>query len=205
MRTGCHQPTTSQTNTSPCSPPLNATFRSLYTSNVSHTGRSIFFRRLLEAVAFLHLHGICHRNIKPDNILVRSYDPPEAMLTGFGCASHRIQIPYGCPGTISYLAPEQVEGQTHGPAVDYWSCGVVGLELVLGKVVGSRILPGHRLAQYQDCLRESESPLNVCALAMLQLDPYLRMTAAEALPYLLKAWRKRGRRGSCGIIALLYR
>jgi serine/threonine protein kinase len=151
---------------------------------VSHTGRSIFFRQLLEGVAFLHEHGICHRDIKPDNILVKSYDPPEAMLTDFGCASDKAQIPYDCPGTISYLAPEQVEGRTHGPAVDYWSCGVVGLELVLGKVVGSRILPGHRLAQNQDYLRKSESRLNVCALAMLQLDPESRMTAAEALPYL---------------------
>lgn len=94
------------------------------------------------------------------------------------------QNPYDCPGSISYLAPEKVEGQAHGPAVDYWSCGVVRLKLVLGKVVGSRILLGHSLAQYQDCLRPSESPLNVCALAMLQLDPDFRMTVAEALPYL---------------------
>jgi serine/threonine protein kinase len=166
------------------SPLLNATFRSLYTSNVSHVGRSIFFRQLLEGIAFLHEHGICHRDVKPDNILVRSYDPPEAMLTDFGCASDRTQIPYDFPGTISYLAPEQVEGQTHGRAVDYWSCGVVGLELVLGEAVRTRILPGHRLAQYQDCLRPSQSPLNMCALAMLQLDPDSRMTAAEALPYI---------------------
>lgn len=74
-------------------------------------------------------------------------------------------------GDRIYLAPEQVEGLTHGQAVDYWSCGVAGLELLLGKVVGSRTLPSHRLAQYQDYLREFESPLDMCALAMLQLDP----------------------------------
>jgi serine/threonine protein kinase len=165
------------------SPLLNATFRSLYTSKVSHVGRSIFFSQLLEGVAFLHEHGICHRDIKPDNILVRSYDPPEAMLTDFGCASDRPQILYDSPGTISYLAPEQVEGNMHGRAVDYWSCGVVGLELILEKTVGTRIQAGHSLARYQEFLRSSQSPLNVCALAMLQAKPDSRMTAAEALPY----------------------
>ena len=165
------------------SPLLNATFRSLYTSNVSHVGRSIFFSQLLEGVAFLHKHGICHRDIKPDNILVRSYDPPEAMLTDFGCASERPQILYDSPGTISYLAPEQVEGKMHGRAVDYWSCGVVGLEFILEKTVGTRILAGRSLARHQEFLLSSQSPLNVCALAMLQVDPDSRMTAAEALPY----------------------
>lgn len=150
---------------------------------MSHVGRSIFFSQLLEGIAFLHEHGICHRDIKPDNILVKSYDPPEAMLTDFGCASAKIRIPYDSPGTISYLAPEQVEGQTHGRAVDYWSCGVVGLELVRGEAVRSRILRGHNLTHHQNFLRNSGSPLNMCALAMLQLDPDSRMTAAEALPY----------------------
>lgn len=114
---------------------------------------------------------------------MKSYDPPEAILTDFGCASDKIRIAYDSPGTISYLAPEQVEGQTHGRAVDYWSCGIVGLELVRGKAVGSRILRGHKLTHYQNFLRSSDSPLNVCALAMLQLEPDSRMTASEALPY----------------------
>lgn len=146
-------------------------------------GRSIFFSQLLEGISFLHEHGICHRDVKPDNILVKSYDPPEAMLTDFGCASDRTRIPYDRPGTISYLAPEQVEGQTHGRAVDYWACGVVGLELVLGKVIGSRIETERHLARYRGSLCPSESSLNICALGMLQVNPGSRMTAAEALPY----------------------
>ena len=71
----------------------------------------------------------------------------------------------------------------HGRAVDYWRCGVVGLELILEKTVGTRILAGRSLTRYQEFLRSSQSPPNVCALAMLQVDPDSRMTAAEALPY----------------------
>ncbi|KAJ6116200.1 kinase-like domain-containing protein [Penicillium sp. IBT 18751x] len=151
------------------SPLLNATFRSLYDSN------------LLDAIAFLHKQGIWHRDVKPDNILVRSYDPPDAMLTDFGCASDKAVIPYDKPGTIPYLAPEQAEGMSHGKTVDYWSCGIVGLELILKRPIPSRILPGNSLIDYQNTLGALESPLARCSRAMLQLDPSSRMTAAAAL------------------------
>ncbi|KAJ5741108.1 kinase-like domain-containing protein [Penicillium malachiteum] len=161
------------------SPLLNATFRSLYSSNVSITGREIFFSQLLEAIAFLHTQGISHRDVKPDNILVRSYDPPDAMLTDFGCASDKAVILYDKPGTIPYLAPEQVQGQTHGKAVDYWSCGVVGSELIRKRPIPTRLLPGNGLADYRNSLADSN--LARCSRAMLEVDPVRRMTAAVAL------------------------
>ncbi|KAJ6024773.1 kinase-like domain-containing protein [Penicillium herquei] len=164
------------------SPLLNATFRSLYSSNVSITGREIFFSQLLEAIAFLHTHGISHRDVKPDNILVRSYDPPDAMLTDFGCASDKEVILYDKPGTIPYLAPEQVEGEKHGKAVDYWSCGIVGSELIRKEPIPARLLPGNGLADYLNSLVDSK--LARCSRAMLEVDPVCRMTAAAALKFI---------------------
>jgi serine/threonine protein kinase len=148
---------------------------------VSLEGRSVFFAQLLEAIAFLREHGIWHRDVKPDNILVRSYEPPDAMLTDFGCASDNLTIPYDRPGTVPYLAPEQVEGKTHGRAVDYWSCGLVGLELILRRAITSRVTPERNLPDYQNSLKISDSPLATCSIAMLQVDPNTRMTAADAL------------------------
>jgi Serine/threonine protein kinase len=170
------------------SPLLNATFRSLYESNVSFEGRSLFYAQLLEAIAFLHKHGIWHRDVKPDNILVRSYEPPDAMLTDFGRASDNPTILYDWPGTVPYLAPEQVEGKTHGRAVDYWSCGIVGLELILRRAITSRIMPERNLKDYQDSLEISDSPLAKCSLAMLQVDPNRRMSAADALSHFKSTW-----------------
>lgn len=146
-------------------------------------GREEFFSQLLKALAFLHEQGICHRDVKPDNILVRSYDPPAAMLTDFGCASDKAVILYDKPGTISYLAPEQVEGMTHGRPVDYWSSGIVGLELLLKKPITSRIMPGKGLNDYKTALDGWETPLAKCSRSMLEVEPDKRMTAAAALRY----------------------
>jgi serine/threonine protein kinase len=165
------------------SPLLNTTFGSLNESNVSAEGKAIFFVQLLEAVAFLHENGFCHRDIKPENILVRSYEPPEAMLTDFGCASDKETIMYDWPGTVPYLAPEQAEGKTHGRAVDYWSCGLVGVELSLGGRIKSRLMPGPNLMAVHEHLRKENTPLAKCSRAMLEEDPKTRMTAAQSLNF----------------------
>jgi serine/threonine protein kinase len=102
------------------SPLWNRKNSSLYApGNISPYDKLECFAQLLEAVALLRQHGIWHRDIKPDNILVRSSDPPGVMLTGFECASNAMDIAYDDKtGTGHYLAPEQVEGKTHNQAVD---------------------------------------------------------------------------------------
>lgn len=163
------------------SPLLVGTFRSLYRSGVSEEDRAVFFSQLLDAVAFLHDQGIWHRDIKPDNILVKQYDPPEAMLTDFGCASDEKEILYDRAGTVLYLAPEQVEGQTHGRAVDYWSSALVGVELMGGPETSQRLWPGEMLTDYQEWLDSSKSPMAGPCRAMLEAEPRSRITASEAL------------------------
>lgn len=140
--------------------------------------------QLLEAVSFLHEHKICHRDIKPDNILVRSYDPPDSMLTDFGCASDSQRILYDRPGTIPYLAPEQVEKKTHGPAVDYWACGIIALELIRKKVISRRILPGQELEDHWTFLSQSSLPLGSVSKSMLVEDPDQRIDADQGLELL---------------------
>jgi serine/threonine protein kinase len=164
------------------SPLVNTTFRSLYVSNVSAEDRVACFAQLLEAINFLHRHGIWHRDVNPDSVLVRSYDPPDVMLTGFGCASDAMDIPYDGAGTEQYRAPEQVEGKTHGRAVDYWGCGIIGLELILKRPIESRIVPGLGLPYYQKVLEDLQDwPLARCSRKMLEESPGSRMTAIDAL------------------------
>ncbi|KAJ5544135.1 kinase-like domain-containing protein [Penicillium frequentans] len=170
------------------SPLLNATFCSLYGSDVSLSGRKIFFSQLLEAIAFLHDQGIWHRDIKPANILVRSYDPPDAMLTDFGCASDKQVIRFDGTGTPRYLAPEQQYGELHGKEVDYWSCGIIGLELIRGRIIESRIKlrdDGNLDLDHKDMANlTSPDLLSKCSRAMLQVETGIRMTAAQGLKLL---------------------
>ncbi|CAG8181452.1 unnamed protein product [Penicillium nalgiovense] len=144
------------------SPLVNTTFRSLYASNVSAEDRFACFAQLLEAIGFLHRHGIWHRDVKPDSVLVKSYDPPDVMLTDFGCASDATDIPYDSAGTEQYHTPEQVEGRTHDRA--------------------SRIVPGLGLTYYQKFLEDlQDSPLARCSRKMPEEAPGSRMTAIDAL------------------------
>lgn len=162
------------------SPLLNATLHSIINSALPDSRRILFFSNILEGVAFLHDQGLCHRDIKPGNILIRSYDPPEALLSDFGCASDRKVILYDRPGTVPYLAPEQREGLRHGPAVDYWACGLVGYELLIREVTHGRVEPGPLLDYYHETLDAKESVMAELCKEMLVADPEARVTAREA-------------------------
>ena len=116
----------------------------------------------------------------PGNILIRSYDPPEALLSDVGCASDQTEILYDWPGTIPYLAPEQWEGLLHGPAVDYWACGLVDYELLTREVTQSRVDPGPVLECYHEALEKRGSVIAECCMNMLNTEPATRMTAREA-------------------------
>jgi eukaryotic-like serine/threonine-protein kinase len=110
---------------------------------LERTGR-LPIRRVLElavqtadALAFAHTHGIVHRDVKPQNILL---DPAgEVKVTDFGIArtldvDRQVTQTGTVLGTSNYLSPEQAEGAPVGPASDVYSLGVVLYELLTGEV-----------------------------------------------------------------------
>ena len=85
-------------------------------------------------MAHLHAKGVCHRDVKPQNLLV---DPASHVLKLCDFGSAKVLAP-GEPN-ISYIcsryyrAPELIFGATHyTPAIDVWSVGCVAAELLLG-------------------------------------------------------------------------
>ncbi|MDR3154634.1 MAG: protein kinase, partial [Deltaproteobacteria bacterium] len=91
--------------------------------------------QLAEAVSLIHREGIIHRDIKPDNILLRSRSPLRVALADFGISSA------ADPGSAAretrtaatplYSPPESFAGFA-GPAGDWWSLGAVLLECAAG-------------------------------------------------------------------------
>lgn len=86
------------------------------------------------AIAYIHALGICHRDIKPQNLLV---DPTNHSLKvcDFGSAKRLIKgevnVSYIC--SRYYRAPELIFGATeYNNPIDVWSVGCVIAELLLG-------------------------------------------------------------------------
>jgi serine/threonine protein kinase len=75
-----------------------------------------------------------HTDVKPENLLVRSLDPPVVALTDFGGAVRATmsRVYGGLAITEDYAAPEVVEGRREAPAA-WWSLGVMAHELVTGR------------------------------------------------------------------------
>jgi serine/threonine-protein kinase len=89
-----------------------------------------------EGLGYAHGAGIIHRDIKPSNI--RILDDESVKIMDFGIAKSMVSestlTQTGITlGTASYLAPEQIRGETLDPRTDIFSLGVMGYELLTGQ------------------------------------------------------------------------
>jgi serine/threonine protein kinase len=97
----------------------------------------LILQQLSEAIDCLHQNQsrIVHRDLKPSNILIRQPNPLKVALIDFGIAS---LLDAGTirqtslNRTVSYAPPEAQAGKV-SPAFDYWSLGIIVVELLTGK------------------------------------------------------------------------
>jgi len=92
--------------------------------------------QLCSAVNYAHLHGVIHRDIKPQNIFITV--DGTIKLGDFGIAtfqnSSHITRSDVVVGSVHYLAPEISEGNPASPESDIYSLGITFFELITGRV-----------------------------------------------------------------------
>ncbi|XP_030042392.1 serine/threonine-protein kinase ULK3 isoform X1 [Microcaecilia unicolor] len=95
----------------------------------------IFLQQLACALQFLHERNISHLDLKPQNILLSSFDNPHLKLADFGFAQY--MSPWDeksvLRGSPLYMAPEMVCSQQYSAQVDLWSVGVILYEALYGR------------------------------------------------------------------------
>lgn len=87
-------------------------------------------------LALEHLHhnvGVVYRDLKPENCLLDA--DGHLLLTDFGLSKVALHADETCRsilGTLEYMAPEVIMGLDYGMAVDWWSLGALGFDLLTG-------------------------------------------------------------------------
>ncbi len=160
------------------------------------------------ALANAHQNGIVHRDIKPENIMVR----PDGLVKvlDFGLAREfvgtdpvlsSVSVAGLAVGTVRYMAPEQLRGETATAASDVFSLGVVLYELLSGQHPFHSVSiweTAHAIASVEPCapseLNPSVSPgLESLILRMLAKNASTRPKASEIAAILENVDIVRGR------------
>jgi len=92
-------------------------------------------RQCLEALAFIHKQNLIHCDIKPENIVIKSYSRCEVKIIDFGSSCFTSDHLTSYIQSRSYRAPEVVLGVLYDPKIDVWSLGCVLAELFTGKEI----------------------------------------------------------------------
>jgi serine/threonine protein kinase len=149
-----------------------------------------YARQMAEALKAAHAAGITHGDIKPENILVRKDE--YVKLVDFGLATNVEMTSMDAgrgplAGTLRYLSPEQLSGETSSQASDVFSLGMVFYEMTTavhpfhGK---SALDTAGAIASSQAVAPSRKVPeitpeLDRLILAMLAKNPAARPAAAD--------------------------
>jgi len=95
-------------------------------------------RAVLDALGYIHSHGVVHRDLKPENIMVDSQDRVKLIDFGIAGAEGSRRLTFAkltaAMGTPDYISPEQVKGKRGDGRSDLYALGIILYEMLTGEV-----------------------------------------------------------------------
>jgi len=136
-----------------------------------------------DVLSYLHERGICHGDVKPENILVAP--GARVRLIDLSIASAGIWgwlLPGKLAGTPKYMAPELIRSKRTTPATDLYALGVVCYEIIAGRApfdgASNEEILAHHVAMTPPRLREFrkgiDSRIEALVMSALAKDPTAR-------------------------------
>jgi beta-lactam-binding protein with PASTA domain/predicted Ser/Thr protein kinase len=146
-------------------------------------------RQVLEGARFAHRHGVVHRDLKPQNVIVDG--DGKATVTDFGIARagvSEITQAGSVMGTPHYLSPEQAQGFEVTAVSDLYSIGVMLYEALTGRVpfegdsaVAVAMKQVSQAPQRPSSINPQISPaLDAVVMRALEKEPGQRFQSADA-------------------------
>jgi eukaryotic-like serine/threonine-protein kinase len=146
-------------------------------------------RQVLEGARFAHRHGVVHRDLKPQNVIVDTEG--KATVTDFGIAQagvSEITQAGSVLGTPHYLSPEQAQGFEVTAVSDLYSIGVMLYEALTGRVpfegdsaVAVAMKQVSQAPQRPSSINPQVSPaLDAVVMRALEKEPGQRFQNADA-------------------------
>ncbi|PNP39232.1 hypothetical protein TGAMA5MH_08909 [Trichoderma gamsii] len=163
--------------------------------------REISFQ-VLEGLSYMHREGFAHRDIKPDNVLIRSQPPMNnwwVKISDFGISKRvegSIKVVSSIKGTIPYMAPELLfhepssSNQINHQAADMWALGEMACRLL----TKTAVFPTHNaLVSYlvntdlfpTDNLTKRDASSNAVSFIRSLMEPHpdKRLTSDTAMEH----------------------
>lgn len=157
----------------------------------SGTDRAQFDRivdEIAKALAWFAEAGLRHRDVRPANVLVRTADPLDLVITGFGSARlSDFDLEAVAPLELTrYSSPEAIVGAVSA-ASDWWSLGMILLEEVTAGAcfagIADKAFHLHIVARGVDIPRDLDPAIRLLLRGLLARDPLQRWSADE-----VRAW-----------------